>query len=297
MNAPDLVLYHADCDDGIAAAWAIWKRCGYQHTEYRACQYGQKPPNVAGKDVLIVDFSFKAPVLQAMAADAYRIVVLDHHQSAAADLSGFLHIESDGGPVTAERCARVAGGVAVHFNMEKSGARLAWEYARGDAPMPELLEIVEDRDLWRFAHPLTRMVSAALRSYPRDIETFDERVNRFHELPEEGRHIQRYMNRVVENICKTAFVVDIGGERVPAVACSYDFVSEAAHALLKMNPAAPFAAAIVRSFDGVTYSLRSEDHRADVSEIARRYGGGGHRNAAGFRWPDQSAPLPPVHVL
>ena len=42
-------------------------------------------------------------------------------------------------------------------------------------------------------------------------------------------------------------------------------------------------ACLVRSHDGVTYSLRSMDDRMDVSEIAKDNGGGGHRNAAGFR--------------
>jgi nanoRNase/pAp phosphatase (c-di-AMP/oligoRNAs hydrolase) len=48
---------------------------------------------------------------------------------------------------------------------------------------------------------------------------------------------------------------------------------------------AAFAAAIVRSEDSISYSLRSRDDREDVSAMAKKFGGGGHRNAAGFRVP------------
>lgn len=55
--------------------------------------------------------------------------------------------------------------------------------------------------------------------------------------------------------------------------------------LLKRNPEAQFTVCWYESYGGRTYSLRSEDSRADASEVAKRYGGGGHRNAAGFRMP------------
>jgi nanoRNase/pAp phosphatase (c-di-AMP/oligoRNAs hydrolase) len=58
-----------------------------------------------------------------------------------------------------------------------------------------------------------------------------------------------------------------------------------AHELLKAHPAAPFAAVVVDVHGGRTWSLRSEDSRQDVSEVAKGFGGGGHRNAAGFRVP------------
>ncbi len=283
MRAPDICIYHANCDDGIAAAWAIWARWGASYTEYVACQYGQEPPDVTGKDVLIVDFSFKADVMAELQEKAKRIIVLDHHKSAEKELEAFIRLECVGGALTAERCYRLMSGVGVHFDMNKSGARLAWEYAHGVDEMPELLAAVEDRDLWRFNLPFTKDISAALRSYPRDLETFDDLVGRSAELVQEGITVRRYIEQIVSNICDTAFEEEVAGHKVPVAACSYDFVSETAHQLLKRNPDAPFAACVVRSYEGVTYSLRSEDSRMDVSEIARSMGGGGHRNAAGFR--------------
>ena len=244
-------------------------------------QYGEDIPDVVGKDVLIVDFSFNQPEMQRLAGQARRVIVLDHHKTAEAELSGFTRMECVGGPFEKRYADRMIEGVGVCFDMNKSGCRLAWEYCFGDEPMPEWFAAVEDRDLWRFALPATKEICISIRSHPREFQIWDGFDAG--EMATEGVAIRRYVDMIVSNICDTAFVENIGGHDVPVAACSYDFVSETANQLLHRNPDAPFAACIIRSYDGVTYSLRSMNDRMDVSEIAKANGGGGHRNAAGFR--------------
>ena len=280
MKAPDICIYHDNCDDGFAAAYAVWLYFG-DSVEFVPCQYGREAPDVTGKDVLIVDFSFKKDVMQRLAEKAKRIIVLDHHKSAEVELSDFLQVHCVGGPLTKDRFDRITDGIAVHFNMEKSGCRLAWEYCFGQAEMPKWFAAIEDRDLWRFALPCTKEICIAIRSFPRDFHVWNTFT--VATLMTQGSAIKRYVDMIVGNICDTAFVEEIDGHKVPVAACSYDFVSETAHQLLQRNPKAPFAACLVRSHDGVTYSLRSADDRMDVSEIATKHGGGGHRNAAGYR--------------
>ena len=277
---PDICIYHANCDDGFAAAYAVWRRFG-DAVNFIPAQYGGDLPNVAGKDVLIVDFSFKKPEMERLAAEAKRIIVLDHHKTAEAELANFTKLSCVGWPFEKRYADRLLAGVGVCFDMNKSGCRLAWEYCFGDMPMPGWFAAVEDRDLWRFALPATKEICISIRSHPRDFTVWDGFDAG--ELAVEGTAIRRYVDMIVSNICDTAFVENIGGHDVPVAACSYDFVSETANQLLLRNPGAPFAACLVRSFDGVTYSLRSMDDRMDVSEIAKANGGGGHRNAAGFR--------------
>ena len=50
----------------------------------------------------------------------------------------------------------------------------------------------------------------------------------------------------------------------------------------KMAKGKPFAACYWDTPKGRVFSLRSSDDGADVSEVAKQYGGGGHRNASGF---------------
>jgi oligoribonuclease NrnB/cAMP/cGMP phosphodiesterase (DHH superfamily) len=280
MTAPDICIYHDNCDDGFAAAYAVWKRFG-DAVKFIPAQYGGDLPDVAGKDVLIVDFSYKKDDMIKLAESATRIIVLDHHKTAKAELEGFMQLDCVGGPFQKKYADRMIEGVGVHFDMGKAGCRLAWEYCFGGDEMPKWMECVEDRDLWRFNIRITKEVSIAIRSMPRDFELWD--MFNVTDLANEGVTIRRYVNMIVSNICDTAFEEEIAGHKVPVAACSYDFVSETAHELLHRNPSAPFAACVVRSYDGTTYSLRSMDDRMDVSEIAKAKGGGGHRNAAGFR--------------
>lgn len=66
-----LCIYHGHCDDGFAAAWAVRHAMGDQ-VEFHLGQYGHEPPDVSNRDVILVDFSYKRPVLEAMRKAAQR---------------------------------------------------------------------------------------------------------------------------------------------------------------------------------------------------------------------------------
>jgi len=83
-----MCIYHGNCADGFGAAWVVRKALG-DDVEFVPGVYGQEPPDVTGKDVVIVDFSYKYDVLRALAVAANSIIVLDHHKSAADDLVRF----------------------------------------------------------------------------------------------------------------------------------------------------------------------------------------------------------------
>jgi nanoRNase/pAp phosphatase (c-di-AMP/oligoRNAs hydrolase) len=71
----------------------------------------------------------------------------------------------------------------------------------------------------------------------------------------------------------------IGGHRVPVANLPYTMSSDAGHEMAKGRP---FAACYWDTPEGRVFSLRSNDEGVDVSEVAKQYGGGGHRNASGF---------------
>jgi oligoribonuclease NrnB/cAMP/cGMP phosphodiesterase (DHH superfamily) len=102
------------------------------------------------------------------------------------------------------------------------------------------------------------------------------------DLIEEGMSIQRYYRTLVEQAKKHAFTRDIGGHRVPVVNASMFMSSEVAGELAEGNP---FAAVYAETEKGVIWSLRSREGGVDVSEVAKRFGGGGHKHAAGFTVP------------
>lgn len=63
-------------------------------------------------------------------------------------------------------------------------------------------------------------------------------------------------------------------------------VEDAGHLLCKGEA---FAGCYWDTPKGRVFGLRSTDEGVDVSEIAKQFGGGGHRNAAGFTVPYESA--------
>jgi oligoribonuclease NrnB/cAMP/cGMP phosphodiesterase (DHH superfamily) len=295
-----LVLYHGpDCADGFTAAWAA-HRCLGGGAEYVPVQYGQPPPDAAGdrdRELYVLDFSYPRDVMFRLAALRHeRVVVLDHHKTARAALDG-LEVE-----LASNNCGDALTAV---FDMGKSGARLAWEYFFPGEPAPFLVELVEDRDLWRWQAPHSREFNAWLASLPRNFEDWDQ-IARDLERPwreegtviggrtvgdgwvcdglaesarEQGRAILRYQAKLVDSACAHAREVDIDGHKVLAVNATCLF-SEVAG---KLAEGRPFGAAwFVRGDGKKVWSLRSRDGGVDVSEVARRHGGGGHRNAAGY---------------
>lgn len=80
----------------------------------------------------------------------------------------------------------------------------------------------------------------------------------------------------------------IGGYKVKVANLPYTFSSDAGHELALGNP---FGACYWDTPEGRVFSLRSTDEGIDVSSIAASYGGGGHRNAAGFKLSFEQAKL------
>lgn len=269
------VLYHSNCYDGFGAAFSAWKYLG-DSAKYIPVAYGYPPPEMPdASEVFIVDFSYPVPELTAL-ADKSKIVVLDHHKTAEANLKDFKHPNA-----------------TVIFDMERSGAMITWDYFHHESfnrdpfdlrphPAPLLVQHIQDRDLWRFQMPGSREVHASLVSHPMEFALWDK-----FDIPTlivEGAALLRQYQQLVDNICKKPYLVRIGDYTVPAVNTSIAW-SEVGEKLGDLYPDAPFVASFTEFEDITMWSLRtSKNNRTvDVSAVAKQFGGGGHAAAAGFK--------------
>lgn len=267
-----LCIYHGNCADGFGSAWVVRKAMG--DIDFHAGVYQDDPPDCTGRDVLMVDFSYKRPVIEEILKVADSVTVIDHHKTAEAELAPLLE----------------SGAIQGRFDMNHSGAMLTWQWFNGDNLPPPLIYVIEDRDLWRFNYPHTRAVQAAVFSYPYDFEVWDKLMDpaKLLELETEGRAIERKHHKDIAElvaVCKRR--MDIGGHNVPVASLPYTLTSDAGHLMAQGEP---FAACYWDTPEGRVYSLRSTDDGVDVSEVAKQYGGGGHRNAAGFRIKHYGSP-------
>ena len=258
-----LVIYHKNCSDGFCAAWVFHRQ--YPEARFHAANYGEAPPEFSpGETVIIVDFSYPRVVLEEMYQRTKHLVVLDHHKSAMENLAG-LHYAT--------------------FNMDKSGGRLAWEYCFGDEPAPALVDYTEDRDLWKWQLPSSKEYSAGLASLPFDFDVWDDlyQAKDNVSLIADGTAILRYQDVVKGTHIRNAVErqINVGSVTHTVLCCNATTLfSEIAGDLAKTRP---FGMAWFRRPDGkYQYSLRSDNDGVDVSEVARAFGGGGHKHAAGF---------------
>lgn len=273
-----LCIYHANCQDGFTAAWVV-RRFFDGDVDFHPGVHQEPPPDVTGRDVIIVDFSYKPPVLDEMSKIAKSILILDHHKSAAEDLEGIAPATSwDQSGEEHQHQVRAV------FDMERSGAGIAWDFFFPDKRRPDLLNHIEDRDLWRFSLQGTREICAALFSYPYDFAVWDKRMtDSTLNLYAEGSAIERkHWKDVEELVAVTKREMTIGGHAVPVANLPYTLASDAGNMMAKT---AAFAATYTDTPNGRVFSLRSVEGGADVSYIAKRYGGGGHKHAAGFKVP------------
>lgn len=287
---PDICIYHGNCADGFGAAWAVWRRWG-DAVQFVPGVYGKEPPDVTGKRVLMVDFSYKYDVLTAMSFKAQSLVILDHHKTAQTDLARLPQF--DGTEIGLQSMFQMCWSqnmpeVGTQFDMERSGAQLAWDFCFAGSERPKLIDYIADRDLWRFDLHHSREVAAWLFSHPYEFDLWHGLSSMLaHDMPlvvAEGAAIERKHHKdIAELLPITTRDMMIGGVKVPCANLPYTMASDAAG---KLAECAPFGACYFDRADARVFSLRSRGHAgADVSEIAKNYGGGGHRNAAGFQMP------------
>lgn len=260
-----IVYYHSNCWDGAAAAWAAWRHLSLdaQYVPINYKNYEKELYDTRGKNVFILDFSFPRPVLEKMHAEARSLRVLDHHLSAMEALEGLEYAT---------------------FDMDKSGARLAWEYFHPGESVPLIIQVVEDRDLWRFAHPMTKPINAYLRMEKPSIVAVDEADMLIEEegtqtILERGEAILSYIEKQVKDAVRSRFTVRFDGLEVECAGCSPDIASEVGQALAGVSRS-DVGCCILLIPDGAVLSFRSLGDGCALN-VAKKLAGGGHHHAAG----------------
>lgn len=291
-----LVIYHADCTDGYGAAFAAWLKLGDQ-AEYVPMSYGDIDTHLdyTGRDLYILDFSFSREVMDHMFANAKRVIWLDHHKTAFemwCETEREQHIELHALPE----------GHVVVLDNNKSGALLAWEYFHPGTEVPMLIKHIDDYDRWQFNLKGTKEINKALWSFtPWTFPLWQEIIddNQYGSMWSQGSAILRAHDQNVTSTVKgsarpcliIATSPKEGGEHWEAnilvhatglaANCPPFLTSDVGHELANQSGTFGLCWTLSKSGLKAQCSLRSNGDY-DVNAIAKAFGGGGHRNAAGF---------------
>ncbi|KKS13985.1 MAG: hypothetical protein UU70_C0002G0009, partial [Candidatus Yanofskybacteria bacterium GW2011_GWA1_41_6] len=198
--------------------------------------------------------------------DNKKVIVIDHHKSA-------------------EESVKMAQEYV--YEMNHSGSVLAWRYFYSDLAVPLLIRYIEDMDIWKLELPDVFAVAMIVNTVEKDFDTwtklakdFDNDSTRNKQI-ERGKIMLKYENKLMDEIMDSnKEIVKFEGYETYSVNAPHVFASQMGNALCKEKP--PMAIVWQWSGGKLEVSLRS-DGSVDVSEIAKKYGGGGHKAAAGFR--------------
>ena len=267
-----VVMYHGFCTDGFGAAYAAWKKFGDDASYVGMKRGGDRlDANLfKDKEVYVLDYSFSKEEMLECEAVAKSFTVIDHHISSKEDIESLKNYV---------------------FALEHSGACLAWKYFHPETKIPRCIEYISDSDIWSHALPDWEEIEAYIYRNEEDhfsFEYFDKLVSEietedgYKRAKEIGSILLSSLNHSVNLYEEMAELIDFEGYKIYAVNATREVRSKLGNVLaMKTN-----SFSLVFSYEKGKWkcSLRSVKD-FDVSVIAQKYGGGGHKNASGFIVP------------
>ncbi len=260
--AKNLIIYHRDCLDGFAAAFAAWKVFS-GNAEYVGGSYGYLPKIEPGQDVYILDITYPKSLIENLQQTCSSVKVIDH---------GFC------GDFT-----------------ESSGAVLAWQYFYRDLKVPEIFKYIEDYDTRQFKMGDTGALIYYLKTLQFEFAEWNAVVDFFETMAgrikiiEQGGAISRYARVLAGQIAARAETHLIFGLDIEVVE-SPILMDEVAEVLYTRKPPISIVWYLENGFKKVVLRKNPESN-IELSHIAEKFGGRGSRDFAEFKVPaDQKLP-------
>lgn len=275
-----ICLYHND-PDGCSSG-AIVRRALGEDLLLHAMEIGEFLPwdSIAEADqVVLVDFSLPLLDMERL-KNGWAFVWVDHHKTSLAALG--------------EAMADVPG----TRSLDEAACVLTWQTFFPDQPVPRAVAYVGDRDIWRNALPGTQAFNEGL--YARDFSpqnwalwepllNDDDRL--VDELMERGRILYRARMRQIEyQVNERGFETTFEGHRTLAI--NHRGSGDMGEFIRQMGYTIGYCYAEVMRAGRLQTIVTLYSDQIDVSEIARKHGGGGHRGAAGFQFDRSDRPFP-----
>lgn len=278
-----LVITHKGCNDGTGTAEVIkyYNKSNYikepsiMYLTHDSFDFKDVIETCKDKVVYVGDFSFTKDELEELTKVTKSIIVIDHHLSAFESIGDLDY---------------------VHIDLEKSGARLTWEFFfPHSGRMPILIAIIEDRDLWNFFYDKenTNALTLALKSEKDlDFENLIENNDAVEDLIEKYKNVLKYIEN--EDLKYSKKVDNFMFFRTSFVGINTNLPSSNILNLASKErgkPALSYNIEKINDINNIKISMRNHDESVDVSRICKLLGGGGHAKAAGATFNVESLAL------
>ena len=298
-----ICFYHADNDGKCAGFWVnkCGKRDSFGETFFKI-DYGIDFPfdKIHENEIVyIVDYSIPTEQMDKLLKITPNVIWIDHHKSA---IEKYKDYDKE---VAGLRYDGIAGCMLTYIYLIEM-TNSDGEIVRDFEPMleknaPWFTKFIADYDVWKFEYgDNTRFFEKGFSLFPHEPQddiwktlltedslfkikyrgSTDEEVlpKNIQTIIDNGKTITAYRHNIMKDYCeKKGFETTLDGHTCYAVNMALmgtdDFV------IPNVND---YELLVSFSYDGKiwSYSLRSET--VDCSELAAKYGGGGHKGAAGF---------------
>jgi len=258
--------FHCDDLDGFSSAAIVQQK--YPNVDFYGYNYEDHYPIVSGYDkVFMVDCSIPVKDMAQLKIHNKEFIWIDHHERTIKE--------------TEKHLKNIPG--LRDDKHEHSACVLTWKYLHDDS-VPVILKSIEDFDIWKWKLPYTDEINTALFI---DYKSRDKLIPllKYHSF-KDIKHIidlgRTYINMresQIKFLVNTMRTKEFHGHKT-AIVNSPMHGSQLGSRILRDNPDIEVVIIWYNFRNIIRVSLRSKD--VDVSEIASKYGGGGHRLASGF---------------
>jgi oligoribonuclease NrnB/cAMP/cGMP phosphodiesterase (DHH superfamily) len=274
LDEIDTVLYHNNCQDGFGSAWIVWR-----HLKGDATYMGLVPDNLPpytqfkNKYVVIMDISLPRKYLDDIKSVARNVLLIDHHNTYADELEEHPNVV---------------------FDKEHSSIYITWRVFNPDEKIPQFVRYIEDNDLAKYeikkTEPFVAAIGTKLPFHHIDyFKMWDKLLNEafVDSLIQDGIKYQEYKNYLLKRNMHIGQNMKLGGYKVlVANFGAVGLASDLGNKMSEQNPTYDFVILWSYHSSNKEYSimLRTRNDNIDLSQLAKKFGGGGHPRAARFAW-------------
>jgi oligoribonuclease NrnB/cAMP/cGMP phosphodiesterase (DHH superfamily) len=290
----DYIIYHRNCLDGFTGFYLFmktkyWSPKPIVFSDVPSAR--EPPPNIKDKNVIIIDVAYDLHIIKHIANNANSMLFIDHHISIRDDIKQL----------------RLQDNQKLHFDINKSGASLVWDYFYKNKELPRFVKYIEDNDIGRWQYPETLNFIVGMEvNFKMDptydnLREWDKLLNDdfLTSLIERGRIYNEYKEHLITRYSNKYSVMkfssrtvinkykqfnNVGQYTVAITNTGCPSVSLVGKRIMENNDKIDFCILwfYIPHLNKYSFALRSKEGKADVGSIAKIFGGGGHTHASGF---------------
>lgn len=256
--------YHGDLDGKCSAFWV--NKYFDRDIDLREIDYSMAFPfEDIEKDesVWIVDFSIEPEEMKKLLDITKNVVWIDHHKSVI------------------EKYKNLSLVISGIWEIGQAGCELTYKYLYDNEIMPKMTRLIGDWDVWEFEYgdetEYFKMGMEVYNTHP-ESKIWERVLSNPKSVIQDGKIVYKFKKNFYKEYVGN-YGYEVGFERLSCIVCNIGMVSSKLFESLDKD----YDILIKYVFDGNQYIVSLYSKNVDVSEIAEKYGGGGHEGAAGFQ--------------